>query len=151
MKKKLEQGQPRSVARERHSSSESSSDNFPIKSTNFPGLSRGGTQKDEPGTKGSQSGVDFWTMILCTKLSSFLIMEASDSPSNDDNEEVESRSTSISWGSPDRVERALLVRSSEIGAPSSLDRTKALLDRTRAIKNWVYENLRVRDKKEENL
>ena len=103
--KKEEQGQPREVDNERDCSGLSWSASFPTKSSTFdvPGL--GGTQKDDPGTNGSQSGVDFCTMIPWIKSSSLFNAKASNSPSDNDDdddlevEEVGSRSISISWAS----------------------------------------------------
>jgi len=63
--KKFEEGQPRRVERRGESWGRSSSRaSLWTRSTTLAGEGRGGTQKEEPGTKGSQSGVAFFTRIL---------------------------------------------------------------------------------------
>lgn len=63
--KKFDEGQPRRVERRGESWGRSSSRvSLWTRSTTLVGDGRGGTQNEEPGTKGSQSGVAFFTMIL---------------------------------------------------------------------------------------
>lgn len=99
--KYLEHGHPRNEAMERHSSSLRSFVNFSTKSTTFAGEEfRGGTQNDEPGTKGNQSGVAFLTRIRWMR-SSNLFKAISYSPSFKDDEtddDDEPNSIWMSWG-----------------------------------------------------
>ncbi|GMY39205.1 hypothetical protein FCV25MIE_34449 [Fagus crenata] len=61
----------------------------------------GAQMKDDPKKNGSQSGVDFCTMIQCITSSSLFSAYPSDNDNDDDLEveEVGSRSISISWAS----------------------------------------------------
>lgn len=99
-----EQGQPRVVVRESDSSSVNWFDNLLTKSTMVLDRRFGGTQNDEPGMNGSQSGLDFCTTIRWIMSSNFFIASASTSltPSDEDDageeeEAEESRSISTSW------------------------------------------------------
>lgn len=93
--KKEEQGQPKGDDRERVSSSVNGLVTLSTKFAIFVAVIWwGGTQKEEPGAKGSQSGVELWTMILRTNSFSFLRIAASASVL----EVAESRSISMSCG-----------------------------------------------------
>lgn len=100
---------------ERDSSWPSWSASRPTRSSTLEDPGLGGTQKDEPGTKGSQSGVAFWTMMRWIRSSSFFSNKDSGSPSpssdddvdddDEEDEEEEEASRSISIRVPELLEK----------------------------------------------
>lgn len=99
-------GHPRPLAKLSVSSSLEGFHSFPTRATTSSGRFRGGTQKDDPGMKGSQSGVDFCTKNAWMASSNFRILIASTSLS--DEGDVDGKDwMSISISLPDREDLCL--------------------------------------------